>query len=107
MGTKRSDRTGEVHGSVSFIRAINASTWLVHWACCGKTQIVTNSRAGNIAKTTPLRCLQCVRGIQTKPARPHKRVVVKEGGLVVGGRWFPFLVGPMGPRFGRGATYDH
>lgn len=116
MSSQRIDRTGKVYGAVRILE-LDESTgrnWLVQWSCCGKVELLPSMRISYIAKKPPERCRACLlAGSGAAPAskpievtldRAKEILMLEAGtgskrGLNIPGRgWWPFLLGPMGPR---------
>jgi hypothetical protein len=63
MGRRLIDHTNETHGSVYVIgrHPLNQRHWAVRWGCCGREQEISAERLAVIIKSTPERCINCVR----------------------------------------------
>lgn len=116
MSSQRIDRTGKVYGAVKVLE-LDESTgrnWLVQWRCCGKIELLQSMRVSYISKKPPERCRACIMaGVGLEPIHElpevslakAREMLVKDAdesskrGLNIPGRgWWPFLIGPMGPR---------
>ena len=116
MSSKRVDRTGKVYGAVRVLE-LDESTgrnWLVLWSCCGKIELLPSMRVSYVSKKPPERCRVCLMaGVGLEPVVEAPEVTLEKAkemlrseaadlpkrGLNIPGRgWWPFLLGPMGPR---------
>jgi hypothetical protein len=123
MATQRQDRTGAQYGAVTVLGTDpdNQRLWRVRWGCCGREQSVTPERCRGMDRTSPMRCITCVRRedsedeaySESRQAREkermrQKRIAAKllenhpeernacEGVTVPGWGFVPVLTGPFG-----------
>ena len=111
---KRKIKAGDVFGTVHVLEvdedgekdSMNRPRWIVRFGCCGREVSYSYSRIKGFRARPPATCHVC------KPEEPEAPVIIKmkaEGkpipgvriaGTGAGAGFWPFIQGPMGPRWG-------